>query len=221
MRFDSLKKVDLEEAVNNLDRAFEGKLEAFHSLYDVTKDKYDYFSHADTALLILLRNAVHHRNHLLFRSWNSEMLMNDGLKRNHGNRFLLVEHEVVDASIVMRFYYKLEDFYLRLDQSLGSPFIESKMKMSNRETLLKQINEELYFNDIAKNEDQEIFPNDRIYINMLPIFISATCKVFKALKSNGVEFKGFDAKVYERPFTEELNVDLSKFVYRAITVVSS
>ncbi|MGL4604177.1 MAG: hypothetical protein ACRCU9_08510 [Iodobacter sp.] len=59
--FEWLKLIDKEEAINNLDRAFESKLEAFHSLYDVTKYDFEYFSNADTALLILIRNAIHHR----------------------------------------------------------------------------------------------------------------------------------------------------------------
>ena len=67
MNFHRLKSVDPEEAIDNLDRAMEAKLEAFHSLYDVIKNDFDYFSHADSALLILLRNAVHHRNHPLFK----------------------------------------------------------------------------------------------------------------------------------------------------------
>jgi hypothetical protein len=68
MDFSRLKDIDQEEAIDNLDRAFEAKLEAFHSLYDVTKDDFNYFSSGDTALIILLRNAIHHRDHLLFKS---------------------------------------------------------------------------------------------------------------------------------------------------------
>ncbi|MGB2785859.1 hypothetical protein [Psychrobacter sp.] len=74
INFHQLKFIDSEEAINNLDCAFEAKLEAFHSLYDVTKSDFDYFSYGDTALLILLRNAVHHRNHLLFKSWNQDIV---------------------------------------------------------------------------------------------------------------------------------------------------
>ncbi|SDE16249.1 hypothetical protein SAMN05660405_02541 [Psychrobacter pacificensis] len=40
MRFHKLKLVDGEEAINNLDCAFEAKLEAFHSLYDVNRPDY-------------------------------------------------------------------------------------------------------------------------------------------------------------------------------------
>jgi len=49
----ALKLIDLEEAIDNLDSAFEAKLEAFHSLYGVDKDDFDYFANADTAVLIL------------------------------------------------------------------------------------------------------------------------------------------------------------------------
>lgn len=52
----------------------------------------------------------------------------------------------------------------------------------------------------------------------MPIFISAICKVFKTLKAKGVEFKGFDAKVYEEPFTNELKVDMGKFIYNPIRI---
>jgi len=37
--FQRLKSIDQEEAVDNLDRAFEAKLEAFHSLYDVSRSR--------------------------------------------------------------------------------------------------------------------------------------------------------------------------------------
>ncbi len=73
LNFYNLFKIDKEEAINNLDRAFESKLEAFHSLCDVTKKQIDYFEYADTSVIIMLQNAIHHRNHNLFKSWNSEM----------------------------------------------------------------------------------------------------------------------------------------------------
>lgn len=216
--FERLKLIDLEEAVNNLDRAFEAKLEAFHSLYDVSKNEFEYFENADAALLIMLRNAVHHRNHMLFRSWNSEMILNDGLKRNNGRDFLLASHEVVDASMVMKFYYKLEDFYSRLDINLNSPYLENRMGERNREKLLKQIDKDLNFRDLWAKENDGGYAKSQIYINIIPIFISSVCKVFKAFKLRGIEFKGYDAKVYERPFTEELNVDLSQFTFKPIII---
>lgn len=52
MRFVDLLGVDREEAINNVDRTFEAKLEAFHTLFDVSKAIFPYFDHGDTAILI-------------------------------------------------------------------------------------------------------------------------------------------------------------------------
>lgn len=88
-RFSEIFKVDREEAIDNVDRAFEMKLEAFHTLYDVSKDMFPYFDHADAALLIAVRNAIHHRNHPLFRTLNHRLHIEDGVDRWLGASFLL------------------------------------------------------------------------------------------------------------------------------------
>lgn len=218
IRFHELKLIDSEEAINNLDCAFEAKLEAFHSLYDVTKEDFDYFSHGDTALLILLRNAVHHRNHILFKSWNQDIRLNDGHKKYLGAEFILANHEVVDASHVMKHFYKLEDFYLRIDPKLESPYLVDKMNDKKKLKLLNQIKSELNFNLITNYAKEGRYPMKQIYINLIPIYISAVCKVFKALDDKGVEFIGFDANAYKELFTNELNVDFSSIDYTPIRI---
>jgi hypothetical protein len=45
-------------------------------------------------------------------------------------------------------------------------------------------------------------------LDLMPIFVSAVCKVFKAMKTAGIAFKGFDAETYAVPFTSEIEVDL-------------
>lgn len=216
--FDSLKLIDLEEAVNNLDRAFETKLEAFHSLYDVDKNEFDYFENVDTAFLILLRNAIHHKDHLLFDSWNHEMALNDGVKKNKGAEFLIAAHTMRNAPDIAKQCYRLEDFYLRVDEHLKSPFLESKMSTKNRTQLLRQLKIDLGFNEISEYATENGFPRNQIYLNVIPVFISATCRVFGSLKSRGVTFAGFDATTYERHFTGELRADLSKIGYEAIKI---
>lgn len=217
--FERLKLVDKEEAINNLDRAFEAKLEAFHSLYDVTKSDFNYFEHADTALLILIRNAIHHRDHDLFISWNKEMLLNGGLERNNGAEFLLTSNRVCDKPPVMQYYYKLEDVFFRLDKSLGSPFLENRMRTQQKEDLLKMLDEQLKFKDIVDYAKSERYPIKQIYLNLIPIFTSAVVKVFTELKSKGLRFEGYDAKVYEEPFTNELSVDYSVIDYKPLRVL--
>lgn len=217
--FHRLKNTDQEEAVDNLDRAFEAKLEAFHSLYDVSKSDIDFFAHGDTAALILMRNAIHHRDHLLFRSWNQDMALDDGYKQYLGAEFLLAGYDVLDSPARMRYFYKLEDFYLRVDESLSSPYLEKRMGAPNRKKLIEQLDSDLHFKDIKQRAKADRYPDGQVYINVMPIFISAVCRVFKALKVKGVEFVGFDAKAYEESFTNELKVDFSKVVYEPLRII--
>ena len=219
INFQSLITVDKEEAIDNLDRAFESKLEAFHSLYDVSKELLDYFANGDTAALILMRNAIHHRDHLLFKSWNQEMSLDERYKNHLGAEFLFADYPVSGSPPKMRYFYKLEDFYLRTDEALASPYLEKKMGAANRKKLINQINLDLHFSDIQQLAKSERYPLNQVYINIMPIFISATCRVFKALKQNGVQFSGFDSQVYEQPFTSELEVDFSKLTYKSLRVI--
>ena len=216
--FQKLIVVDKEEAIDNLDRAFESKLEAFHSLYDVSKKHLDYFANGDTASLILMRNAIHHRDHLLFKSWNQEMALDERYKNHLGAEFLFADYLVSDSPPRMRYYYKLEDFYLRTDEALESPYLERKMGTANRKKLITQFNSDLHFSDIKKFAESERYPAKQIYINVMPIFISATCRVFKTLKQGGLQFSGFDANVYEQPFTSELEVDFSELTYERLRI---
>lgn len=209
--FQRLVIIDKEEAIDNLDRAFESKLEAFHSLYDVSKDHLNYFAHADTAALIMLRNAIHHRDHLLFRGWNQEMALDEGFRKHLGAEFLLVDYPVLGSQSKMRYYYKLEDFYHRIDDTMASPYLERMMGQANRRKLLDKVNSDLFFSEIRRRAESEQYAIEQVYINVVPIFISAACRAFSALKLAGVEFWGFDAKAYEEPFTNELEVDFSQF----------
>ncbi|EBL9364458.1 hypothetical protein DOO14_25235, partial [Salmonella enterica] len=218
LEFHRLKEIDKEEAIDNLDLAFETKLEAFHSLYDISKSGIDYFEHGDTACLILMRNAIHHRDHLLFKSWNRAIALNDNYKKYLGAEFLLCDYHVLDSPAKMRYYYKLEDFYLRLDEKLGSPYLERRMSAGNRIKIIELLDRELNFSDIKNYANLNRYPLNQIYINVIPIFISAVCRVFKELKLDGIEFFGFDAKTYEEPFTNELSVDFSKIIYTPLRI---
>ncbi|GAB6190755.1 hypothetical protein [Desulfocastanea catecholica] len=217
-KFHKLKLIEMEEAIDNLDRTFEAKLEAFHSLYDVSKDKFPYFDNADTAFLIMLRNAIHHRDHLLFSSWNSEMLLNDGLKKNYGAAFLMANHIVNNGNFTSQYYYKLDDIYARIDPSINSPYIEYKMGKQKKLKLLKQLKEELCFDLITEQAKKERYPSKQIYINIVPIFISAMTKIFTSFQKEGLKFKRFDTDVYGRHFTSGIKVDFTKIEYKQVRI---
>lgn len=215
-KFHQLRQIDTEEAINNLDRAFEAKLEAFHSLYDVTKDGFAYFEHVDTSLLILLRNAIHHRDHLLFRSWNSEMHLNSGMEKNSGAAFLLVNHKTVDGSMISEYYYKLEDILDRIDDTRSSEYLETKIGEKNREKLMRLISNNLKINEVLEFAKSKRYPLSQVYLNIIPIYISAMSKLFKHFQDMNVEVKGFDSEVYLEHFTDEQYVDLEQVTYKRL-----
>ncbi|MBR0648710.1 hypothetical protein GXW78_03490 [Roseomonas terrae] len=214
MRFTELFKVDREEAINNLDRAFEAKLEAFHTLYDVSKALFPYFDHGDTALLIAVRNAIHHRDHPLFRSLYSRLFLDDEPLRWIGASFLLATYPTAQgAPIRMSHYIRLTDLDARLDPKLASPHLDTFLRLDKAEQRFMLIESQLRLAAIRQKGLTERHPESQIYLDLVPVFTSAVCRVFKAMKAAGIEFKGFDAGAYMRPFTSEIEVDLSNPTY--------
>ena len=147
------------------------------------------------------------------------MALDNGFKNYLGAEFLLVDYPTLGSPSKMRYFFKLEDFYLRVDESLESPYLEKKMGAAKREKLLNQLDSDLFFSDIRKHAESERYPLKQIYINVIPIFISATCRAFSALKESGVQFAGFDAETYGQPFTNELKVDFSRFMCEPLRIV--
>lgn len=116
MDFAALYEVDRPDAVTRQDCTLEGKLEKFHTLYDVTKDLqgFNYFKHADTALLIVLRNAIHHRDHDLFLSWEAFVLAHEENKKLPSRKYLFASLTPESEIVVLRYYLPLVDFRKRL-----------------------------------------------------------------------------------------------------------
>jgi hypothetical protein len=214
--FHRLRNIDEEEAINNLDRAFEAKLEAFHSLYDISKGYINYFDFVDTTLLIVLRNAIHHRDHLLFKSWNSEMHLNGGMKKMSGAAFLLGNHEIPNALKPSEYYYKLDDILDRLDESRGSPYIERIMSKVNRAKALQLILRDLGLDSCIKKSEDDGYPLHQIYVNIIPIYVSAIKRVFGTIDGMDFNFKGFDSGVYLKHFTGLPNIDMKYLKYKEL-----
>lgn len=219
LRFSKLVKVDPEEAIDNVDRAFELKLEKFHSLHDITKSQFAYFENGDALLLLTIRNAIHHRNHPLFASLNKRMLLDAGSRSWSGASFLKAKHLTDhEGEIIMAQLVRLDDIDARIDASLGSPFVDTKL---NRVKALKRnevINEALNLEQVRLYAKRNRYPSDQVYIDLMPIYVSATCKVFKSLSQQGFQFRGFDAETYHAPFTKEISVNLKRLEFERIRV---
>lgn len=210
LRFKELFVVDREEAVNNLDRAFEAKLESFHTLYDASKALFPYFDYGDTALIIAVRNAIHHRNHPLFRSLYSRIFLVKDLSRWRGASFLLAAHPTTSgAPIRMSHHVLLNDVEVRLDPKLESSYLDTSLKSIKAQQRFATVAEQLSFQSIRDKASRERFPPDQVYLDLMPIFTSAVCRVFRAMKAAGIGFEGYDAGVYMEPFTSEIKIDIS------------
>ncbi|RDJ07833.1 hypothetical protein B5K05_18645 [Rhizobium phaseoli] len=217
MDFAAIFRVDREEAIDNVDRTFEMKLEAFHTLYDVSKEIFPYLDHADASLLIAVRNAIHHRNHPLFRTLDHRLHIQDGLQRWAGASFLLASHPTTHGGkIMMSHYVRLDDLDSRLNPSAASPYLDNFVNVNRVEKRFELINEGLNLGDIRTKASQERYPPDQVYLDLMPVFVSAVCKVFTAMRTAGIGFKGFDALAYLEPFTAEIAVDLTSFHFKRL-----
>jgi hypothetical protein len=220
-RFASLFDVDREEAIHNLERAFEAKLEAFHTLYDVSKDHFPYFDHGDTSALIALRNAIHHRDHPLFQGLLSDLWLRGDPNQWSGATYLLARHRMSSEGMLsMTAYFKLEDFRLRLDPVVDSPYRDKILKGEKALQRFYPIRDELGFEAIRQVAEAARYPDNQVYVDMMPVFVSAVVRVFKALDKAGANFRGFDAETYKRPFTSELEVDLKAINYQPLKLNS-
>jgi hypothetical protein len=210
MRFGELFKMDPEEAIDNVDRAFEMKLEAFHTLYDVSRRFFSYFDHGDTVLIIAVRNAIHHRDHPLFRSLQRRLHLDEGgVERWLGASFLLASHPTLHgAPIRMSHHVRLDDLDARLDPSRASPYLDTSLGGTKAVDRFTLIDSHLRLPVIRKFRSEHQYPEDQTYTDLMPIFVSAISKVFKAMKAADINCIGFDAQTYLAPFTSELEIDL-------------
>lgn len=208
-RFHSLMQVDQEEAIANHDRAFEAKLESFHRLYDVTKNLpgFDFFNHADTSLLIVLRNALHHRDHTLFTSWNRMMFFGGGVSSKAGAAFLIGEYER-QTERTSRYPLPLHDFYQRLAHST----------IRKPDRLRKLWNDDLAFGLIADRARQDGYPAHQVYVDVLPVFCSALKRVTSWMQTAELAPVGFDSETYAAHFTRSPALDLGVAAFKVVRV---
>lgn len=195
--FASLYKVDRPDAVTRQDRTLEGKLEKFHTLYDVTKDLqgFNYFKHADTSLLIVLRNAIHHRDHDLFVSWEAFVLAHEETQKLPSSKYLFASLTPESEQIVLRYYLPLDDFRKRLP--------DAKLKAADRAAIGALWEQDLRFADITAVANREGFDAASVYVDVMPAFISAMHRVRGWLATTSFVPRGSDGRIYYRSFGAE------------------
>lgn len=211
IRYRDLVAIDQEEAIHNLDRAFEHNLEGFHTLYDVSQGLCDFHGHPDSSLLISLRNALHHRDHPLFHSLLQTIWLDGKPERLHGAEYLIARHRTTGGNPPpMMHLIKLEDIYERLDPRRESVYL-NQMGRANTLPRFVALENGLAFERVWGKAIKDRYPFKQVYLDILPIFNSAVSRVFTALDVAGVPFEGFDANTYKSTFIDELRTDLQHF----------
>lgn len=211
IRYRGLAAIDREEAIHNLDRAFEQNLESFHTLYDVSQGVFDFHAHPDTSLLIAIRNALHHRDHPLFHSLLQTIWLDGEPERLLGAEYLMARHRTTGGNPPpMMHLIKLEDIYSRLDPRRESVHI-NPMGKGNALSRFIILENGLAFERVWAKAKKDRYPTKQVYLDLLPIFNSAVSRVFAALDTAGVPFQGFDANAYKSTFIDELKTDLQHF----------
>ncbi|MFP1770743.1 hypothetical protein ACLEDK_15225 [Lonsdalea quercina] len=215
-RYQELVAIDQEEAIHNLDRAFEQNLEGFHTLYDVSQTLFDFHKHPETSLLISIRNAIHHRNHPLFHSLLQTIWLDGEPERLLGAEYLIVRHRTTGGNPPpMMHLIKLEDVYCRLDPRCESDHI-NPMGKANALPRFISLENGFAFEKVRDKANKDRYPTKQVYLDLLPIFNSAVSRVFTALDNAGVPFQGFDANAYKSVFIDELKTDLQHFDFFAL-----
>jgi len=110
----------------------------------------------------------------------------------------------------MSHHVRLDDLDARLDPSRASPYLDSFVRGAKATTRFSLIDTQLGLPAIRKFRSQHRYPDDQTYLDLVPICVSAICKVFKAMNAEGISFKDFDANTYLVPFTTEIAIDLSR-----------
>ncbi|WP_083429501.1 hypothetical protein [Pantoea sp. Ae16] len=210
-RYRELVAIDQEEAIHNLDRAFEQNLEGFHTLYDVSQAMFDFHEHPDTSLLISIRNALHHRDHPLFHSLLQTIWLDGEPEHLIGAEYLIARHRTIGGNPPpMMHLIKLEDVYSRLDPRYISDYL-NPMGKANALPRFVSLENGLAFEKVWAKTKKDRYPTKQVYLDLLPIFNSAVSRVFTALDNAGVQFQGFDANAYKSVFIDELKTDLQHF----------
>lgn len=208
----ALLATDEEEAIDNLDRAFDGILASFHSMYDAmiaARWPLDWHAHGETAACILVRNARHHNAAGLFESWNCRMLKRGGLKRMAGAAFLLVGYRLVAGEgQVSEYYVPWDDFRARLE--MRDSHIRDPAAVS------AALDRDCGFDQIRVQVVGEHYPAAQVYLNLIPMAMNAATRVFSSLRAGGVAFTGFDSSVYANHFADGPFADLHAPVFKSI-----
>ncbi len=88
------------------------------------------------------------------------------------------------------------------------------------EEFAKLLDDECAFTAIRERAEQERYPENQVFINLIPIVMNAVARAFSVLCENGVQASGYDSQVYLAHFNAEPVVDLRRSTFKQIRAPS-
>lgn len=103
---------------------------------------------------------------------------------------------------------RLHDFYARLGHS----------SIKRADATRAQWDKELAFSAMAKRASDEGHPDDQVYVDIVPIFISAIRRVAGWLRASGITPQRFDGLTYVDHFNGLTPFDLTTPTYKPLRI---
>jgi hypothetical protein len=174
-----LLQLDRAEAVGNIDTALATVLNAFHSLYDaMTKEDLssliDWYKTAELATILILRNARHHNQAKKIRTMYSYYAQ-EAEEIGRMEMYILVDYPAEEEGAdTFDVYISWAD----LRTLLALPPRKSRI----REPVAQAVRDYLGTAKFKNYADYYDLEEDRVFLNVIPLFVNAAIKVVPLIK---------------------------------------
>ena len=198
-----LLQLDRAEAVGNIEIALAAVLNAFHSLYDaMDKEGYsgliDWYRTPELATVLTLRNARHHNQAKKIRTMYSYYAQ-EAEKIGRMEMYILVDFPAMeDSADTFDVYISWAD----LRALLSLPTTETRI----RDTAARTIRNYLASSMFSEYASQYELAEDRIFINVVPLFVNAAVKLVPLIR-HLVSPRSLESETYLNLFQHILPAD--------------
>lgn len=198
-----LLQLDRAEAVGNIETALAAVLNAFHSLYDAMDKEghsglIEWYKTPELATVLILRNARHHNQAKKIRTMYSYYAQ-EAEKIGRMEMYILVDFPAMeDGADTFDVYISWADLKTLLSLPTADTRIRDAAAQSIRNYLASS-----KFVDYANQYDLE---EDRVFINVVPIFVNAAVKLVPLIK-HLVSPRSMESETYLTLFQHVLPAD--------------
>jgi len=202
--------VDFAEATGNIENAFTGVLNAFHSLYDAMakdgiKDRVDWYKVPPLCAILTLRNARHHnlcsKIRTLFRYHLDTVTPHTAKQKYLMVNFKLGESDAITFDVPL----SMGDLVDLLDMNIK----ESKLRLTTKNLL----DEYIGLSDCRAYAEKKGLTIQKVFFNVIPLLINAGISLHPHIKDRIVHMST-ESKHFDFHFREVLPAHTRQHEYQ-------